>query len=176
MSRSGVPGGSGLERSRIWLCVLVILLLGASTGWAQFSAAAEIESDLQSVTVVLPPGAGKMLVIHLDQFQAGMMRNIRVPSGFVGVGNLQVFEGENRTERTDFSGSPMLIIFKNLAKGLKPIKTFGILDKKTKKWAFWGDGTGALEKMGFRGEFNSDGTTGTLTVTQWPSGDPCVCR
>ena len=177
--------GSGRRGAGVLLCALVISILGLTPAPAEAappSVSAEISTAAQFVVVTLQPSDASSLVIHLDQFGSGEMNGVTVPPGFVGVGNLQVFAGPEREEKTDFSKAPMHITLGNQAGGLGKITTFGLLVKPqgdTKgEWVFWkarGGGSEDLEKLGFKGEFFA-GNPAHILVRQWPKGDPCMCR
>jgi hypothetical protein len=171
MVKSGLVRERGIGRARVCLCVLVVLLLGAAAGWAQCGAAAEIFTDEQSVIITVASEKGEMVAIHLDQ-SPDVLKKVELPKGKLVVGNIQTYEGPKHTEKTDFTRSPMHIEFKNL-KSSAAITTFGIFDKTAKTWIYLGDPK--LSALGFEGKFEP-GNPARLTVTRWPSGDPCICR
>ena len=176
MVKSGLVSRTGSARALLWILALAVLTLGVASGCANLPATTEVTNGEHTVRVIVPQSGPGVVVVNIEQPPVlSLDKAAEPPKGMINVGNIQVFEGPDRIEKTDFSKGNMRIMFQN-ASG-KKIITFGILDKGAGKWILWNPGGSNpdLEKMGFKGDFKP-GNPAVLTVVQWPAGDPCICR
>ena len=177
--------GLGKENRRPWRIALAVIAMFALAPslWAQngpYTTAFEISTAKQTVRILLPAGEENRLLVHIDQFESDTVNGVAVPKGFVSAGNLQIFEGSKKTEKTDFSDTPMIIYLGNGPATNRPVSTFAIFRKEGEKgghWVYWdskGDNE-ELKAMGFDGDFHP-GEKAFLVVRKWPAGDPTTCH